>query len=72
MHAAGAVSRGAPFLNAVAIPLFLESLAEAPSFWGIAPRKDMAMEVLMIGLTAVLVAVTWALYKVVVSLEKRR
>lgn len=31
----------------------------------------MPMEILMIGLTAVLVAVTWALYKVVVSLEKR-
>ena len=30
------------------------------------------MEILMIGLTAVLVAVTWALYKVVESLEKRR
>jgi hypothetical protein len=30
------------------------------------------MEILMIGLTAVLVAVTWALYKVVVSLEKRQ
>lgn len=32
----------------------------------------MRMELLMIGLTAVLVAVTWALYKVVVSLEKRQ
>jgi hypothetical protein len=30
------------------------------------------MEILMIGLTAVLVATTWALYKVVVSLEKRQ
>lgn len=30
------------------------------------------MEILMIGLAAVLVAVTWALYKVVVSLEKRQ
>jgi uncharacterized membrane protein len=32
----------------------------------------MPMELLMIGLTAVLVAATWALYRVVVSLEKRR
>jgi hypothetical protein len=30
------------------------------------------MEILVIGLTAVLVAVTWALYKVVASLEKRQ
>ncbi len=30
------------------------------------------MEILVIGLTAVLIAVTWALYKVVVSLEKRQ